>query len=254
MTKKVLSATFIFIMLFSSYLIPAPQTDFDEANSYYEKGDYENSIRLYEKILAEGYANGEVYYNLGNSYYKSGDIALTIVNYERALKFMPGDADLAENLKIARLSLADKIEEASEVPFFTLYSDLKTRFNIFSIKPLFYSLLFALSILISIYIFFKNNLFGKLLSYLIMALTVVFLLSAYVYFDLYNDAQKRFGVISEDTIPVLSSPDENVNSKELFFLHKGTKAQITRSNEQWLEIALDEEKKGWVKKESIIEI
>jgi len=245
----------LFIIFLISYtLFSLPATDFDEANLFYEKGEYQNAVQSYEKIIAGGYENGEIYYNLGNSYYKLGDIALSIVNYERALKFLPKDADLIENLKIARLSLVDKIEEPTEVPFFTLYSDTKNSFNIYTAQKRFFITMIILGLIFSIYIILKNTAAGKLVLLPLYAILIIFMTVSYIYYDISIENSRRFGVVASDKISVLSSPDENINSKELFFLHKGTKAEILRSNEQWFEISLDEEKKGWIKKDSVIEI
>ncbi len=241
-------------MITAAMLTSSPVSDFNEANVLYEKGDYENSIKLFEKIISGGFENGEIYYNLGNAYYKAGDIVNCILNYERALKFMPGDQDLTENLKIARLSLIDKTEDPEDVPFFTLYSNFRNGYNIYSVSKMFYLMLIIAAILISLYILLKNTLLNKLLMALSAISVLIFLLYSYAYYDISAINSKRFGVIIEDKVSVLSSPDENVNSKELFYLHRGTKAQITRSNEQWFEISLDEEKKGWIKKGSLIEI
>lgn len=235
-------------------LTSSPVSDFNEANVLYEKGDYENSIKLFEKIISGGFENGEIYYNLGNAYYKAGDIVSCILNYERALKFMPGDQDLVENLKIARLSLIDKTDEPEDAPFFTLYSNFRNGYNIYSVSKMFYLMLIITAILISLYILLKNTLLNKLLMVLSAVSVLIFLLYSYTYYDITTINSQRFGVICEDKVSVLSSPDENVNSKELFYLHRGTKAQISRSNEEWFEISLDEEKKGWIKKGSLIEI
>lgn len=245
--------TFIVLLLImKAYSMPV--TDFDQANLFYEKGEYEKAAAAYEKIISGGYENGEVYYNLGSCYYKTGDIANCIVNYERSLKFMPEDTDLIENLKIARLSLVDKIEEQSEVPFFTFYSDFKNRFNIYTSEKVFYLSILLLGILFSVYILLKNTGAGKYILVLCAAGVLYSAVISYTYYDIYSDNSRRFGVIDQDKVSVLSSPDENVNSKELFYLHRGTKAEITRSNDMWLELSLDEEKKGWVKKNSVIEI
>lgn len=244
----------LILLISIAAVIASPASDFDEANLFYEKGDYEGAVKSFEKITQSGNENGEIYFNLGNSYYKLGDIVNCIVNYERALKFMPGDTDLTENLKIARLSLVDKTEEQTEVPFFTLYSNIRNKFNIYSAARSFYMLLLITGILISLYILLKNTLINKVILTFSGLSVISLILISYIYFDILRADSRRFGVISEDKISVLSSPDENVNSKELFFLHRGTKTEIIRSNEQWFEISLDEEKKGWVKKETLIEI
>ncbi len=242
----------ILLSVLTAYSLPV--TDFDQANLFYEKGEYGKAIESYEQIISGGYENGEIYYNLGSCYYKTGDIAKCIVNYERSLRFMPEDTDLIENLKIARLSLVDKIEENTEVPFFTFYSNFRNRFNIYTSEKAFYLSILLLGILFSVYILLKNTGAGKFILVLCAAGVLFSAVISYTYYDIYSDNSRRFGVIYEDKVSVLSSPDENVNSKELFYLHRGTKAEITRSNDFWLELSLDEEKKGWVKKGSVIEI
>ncbi|HXK50659.1 MAG TPA: tetratricopeptide repeat protein [Clostridiales bacterium] len=244
----------LILLILPAMLLCLPITDFDEANQYYEKADYEKASVLYEKIISDGFENGEVYYNLGNSYYKLGDIARSILYYERAVKLMPDDPDLTENLKIARLYLTDKVEETEAEPFFTLYSDIRNSFNIYTSKNILLILILITGIFISTYIFLKNTLFGRFFFYISLISAASLMFFSYLYYDIHSLDIRRFGVVSEDKISVMSSPDDNINSKELFFLHLGTKAEIVRSNEQWLEIRLDEEKKGWVKKESLIEI
>ncbi|MFA6653834.1 MAG: tetratricopeptide repeat protein [Candidatus Delongbacteria bacterium] len=244
----------LILLILPALLFCLPLTDFDEANQYYEKADYEKAVVLYEKIISDGFDNGEVYYNLGNSYYKLGDIARAILNYERALKLLPDDPDLIGNLKTARLYLTDKVEETEAEPFFTIYSDIRNSFNIYTSKNIFLIFILITGFLISAYIFLKNTLFGKFFFYISIFSIAAMIFFSYLYFDIHSLNSRRFGVVSEDKISVMSSPDDNINSKELFFLHQGTKAEIVRSNEQWLEIRLDEEKKGWVKKEYLIEI
>lgn len=244
----------IMLLILPALLFCLPLTDFDEANQYYEKADYEKAVVLYEKIISDGFDNGEVYYNLGNSYYKLGDIARSIVNYERAVRLMPGDPDLKENLKTARLYLTDKVEQTEAEPFFTLYSDIRNSFNIYTSKKVFLILILITGSLISAWVFFKNKIPGRFFFYLSLICITALTFFSYMYYDIHSIYSRRFGVVTLEKISVMSSPDDNINSKELFFLHLGTKAEIVRSNEQWLEIRLDEEKKGWVKKDTLIEI
>ena len=52
----------------------------------------------------------------------------------------------------------------------------------------------------------------------------------------------------------MSSPDNNTNNTTLFSLHKGTKVKLKNETDKWYEISISTEKKGWLKKETIIEI
>lgn len=253
--KIFFSFRYIILTVFVAVFIinASPLTDFHEANSFYEKGEFEKAADLYQKIIDQGFESGEIYYNLGNTHYKLGNIAETIVYYERALKLIPKDGDVAENLKIARFSLIDKTEEETIVPFFTLYNNIRNSFNIHTVKTAFYFFLFIFAILVSAYILLRNTFLKKPLFYIcIISLTGLFLIS-YLYYDIHTAYFNRSGVISDIKVSVLSSPDDNISS-ELFFLHQGTKAEIIRSNDNWYEIQLDAEKRGWIRKDQMIEI
>ncbi|MBN2789904.1 MAG: tetratricopeptide repeat protein [Candidatus Delongbacteria bacterium] len=232
----------------------SPVTNYDQANAEYEKGDFHKAIELYNSVINSGYENGEIYYNLGNSYYHTGDIVNTIVSYERAMKFIPADEDLLDNLKIVKLSLIDKEEAEKPEPFFNVVGKLKNLFNIYSVRYYFILNLLLISVLFSLAIIFKYSLLAKIVNIVNLVLLVVFLFLGYIYYDIHLELSKKFAVVDRNIISVLSSPDENVNSKELFFLHLGTKVELLRSNNDWFEISLSGDKKGWVKKESVVEI
>ncbi|MBN2858529.1 MAG: tetratricopeptide repeat protein [Candidatus Delongbacteria bacterium] len=253
--KRFFNIAYIFLALLIPILVlnASPHTDFHEANSFYEKGEFEKAADLYRKIIDGGYESGEIYYNLGNTHYKLGNIAETIVFYERALKLAPDDRDVTENLKIAKFSLIDKTEEETIAPFFTLYNNVRDLFNIHSVKTAFYSMLFIFAVLISTYILLRNTILQKTLFYICLISLAGLFLTSYLYYDIHRIYFSRSGVISEFKVSVLSSPDDNISS-ELFFLHQGTKADIIRSNENWYEIELDSEKRGWIRKDQMIEI
>ncbi len=69
----------------------------------------------YEMILAGGFKNGQIYYNLGNTYYRQGELGKAILNYRRAERLMPRNADLNANLRLAKDSTDDK-ELSNEIP------------------------------------------------------------------------------------------------------------------------------------------
>lgn len=252
---RFLNTAYVFLVVLIPILVlnASPETDFHEANSFYEKGEFEKAADMYQKIINEGYESGEIYYNLGNTHYKIGNIAETIVYYERALKLIPDDRDVAENLKIAKFSLIDKTEEETVVPFFTLYNNIRNSFNIHTVKTAFYSLLFIFAVLVSAYILLRNTVLKKPTFYICLVSLAGLVLTSYLYYDVHRNYFSRSGVIADFKVSVLSSPDDNISS-ELFFLHQGTKADIIRSNENWYEIELDSEKRGWIRKDQMIEI
>ena len=62
---------------------------------------YRESARVLESILADGFQNGAVYYNLGNAYYRAGDYGRAILNYRKAKPYRPRDPYLKANLEQA---------------------------------------------------------------------------------------------------------------------------------------------------------
>src|SRR5271156_2156259 len=67
--------------------------------------DYHESAALLESLLADGFRNGAVYYNLGNAYFRAGEIGRSIAAYRKARPYRPRDSYLEANLRHA-LSIA----------------------------------------------------------------------------------------------------------------------------------------------------
>jgi tetratricopeptide (TPR) repeat protein len=78
-----------------------PKATFAAADAAYAKGEYQQAIALYQKLTAQGYQSGPLYYNLGNAYYKTRATGQAVLYYEKARRLSPGDADLQANLAYA---------------------------------------------------------------------------------------------------------------------------------------------------------
>ena len=59
------------------------------------------SARLFESVLAGGYASGAVCYNLGNAYMRAGRVGPAIAAYRRAQRLLPRDPYVQANLEAA---------------------------------------------------------------------------------------------------------------------------------------------------------
>jgi tetratricopeptide (TPR) repeat protein len=67
--------------------------------------DYREAAALLESLLADGFRNGAVYYNLGNAYFRAGEYGRAIASYRKAKPYRPRDPYLEANLRQA-LSVA----------------------------------------------------------------------------------------------------------------------------------------------------
>ncbi len=81
---------------------------FDAAKS---PQDYHESAALLESLLADGFRNGAVYYNLGNAYYRAGEFGRAIAAYRKAKPYRPRDPYLEANLRQALSVAPGKLPE-----------------------------------------------------------------------------------------------------------------------------------------------
>ena len=89
------------------------QRDFLRSLELFDKAktpeDFRESARVLETLLADGYCNSAVYYNLGNAYFRAGDFGRSILNYRKAKPYRPSDSLLEANLQQALASAPGRI-------------------------------------------------------------------------------------------------------------------------------------------------
>ncbi len=218
----------------------------EQANAYYDEGEYLTAIEVYEAITENGYESAALYYNLGNAYFKINDMASAILNYERALKFAPYDGDILFNLEVANSRIVDKIEP---VPVFFIFKWWNQLVNLrsveqwawISVSAFFLLLIMALLFLLSKIIWLKKVSFW---------FGIVFLFGFLVSFSLANHhyitmIHKTEGIVFTPTLTVKSSPREN--STDIFVIHQGAKVFITNQVGEWYEIRIADGSKGWIR-------
>ncbi len=76
-------------------------TELAQTDSADAKELFQLAAGKYQVLADSGIRNGKLYANLGNAYLQSGELGHAIVNYERALRFEPGNRQVATNLQFA---------------------------------------------------------------------------------------------------------------------------------------------------------
>ena len=110
------AATFILVLAFCCELQADQSVDrqqafkrsielFDMAQT---PAEFRESAKVLESMLADGFCNGAVYYNLGNAYFRAGNFGRAILNYRKAKLYRPRDPLLEANLQQALLSAPGK--------------------------------------------------------------------------------------------------------------------------------------------------
>ena len=217
---------------------------FFEANQAYKKGHYTDAVKGYEKLLAAGYENGHIYYNLGNACFRLKLLGRAIMYYERARILIPRDADLNFNLRHARDQAQDAIEDDRGfllMAFFWIES--------LSLKELFWS--FGI-----LNIMFWGMLVFRLFrrsewAYYSVLILVIFWFIAGASFGLkwFQVTSDDRAVILDTQVNILAGPD--IKDTALFQLHEGTIVHHERTEGDWSLIHLTGDKRGWVQIEGL---
>ncbi len=249
MKKLILVFLPILILTVSSPAFPSRGEDaaacFLKGNEAYQQGDYEKARALYEKILALGIRNGEVYYNLGNTYFRLGQIGRAIQNYLSARTFTPRNEDLEANLKYARQEALDKIEPSPAGVFreiFFWYDRLNLRETTYAF--LFCNLLFWTVLTLKL---FRKTPFLNWLLALSALFSLTFAGTAatrIITLHLYRPA-----VIVSPTAGIRSGTDPK--SDLLFILHDGAEVVVEKTRGPFALIRLPSGKRGWTRTDRI---
>ncbi|MBK5721600.1 tetratricopeptide repeat protein [Dysgonomonas sp. Marseille-P4677] len=226
----------------------------DPAIKAYNEGDFREAIEILEKEkkeqLEKGVESAQLYYNLGNAYFRVNDLAHARLNYEKSLLLDPGDRDTRHNIEYLLTKIEDKILVADTFFLSTWFRAVQNLFasNTWAVISVVFFLL-LIACLASF--FFTRRIFVKKAAFYtgIVALLVVIFANVFSFGQRNKIEHRDTAVIMVGSASVVSSPD--INSKELFILHSGTKVYITKEDRSWLEIEVDNGSVGWIQREKI---
>ena len=223
------------------------------ADQAYIAENYLDAASLYEQILSQEYISAEIYFNLGNAYFKAGQIASSILNYERALKLAPTDEDILFNLKLANLSVKDRVEELPQLFFFSWW---KTILVVFSTDGWAWSVVISLLLSLTGFLLFR---FSSEEGMKRLTFYTAIIALAWATFSIYA-AQKNFdhavnddrAVVFAYTVNAKSAPDKK--GKDLFVMHEGLVVTVSDELNGWVRIKLSNGNVGWVESEMVVPI
>ena len=224
---------------------------FQQANQYYEQGEFQKAIESYQNIIQGGFFNSEVYYNLGNAYFRKGELGNAILNYRRAERLDPRDQDIKANIEYVKLYTLDKIEFESANIFSTI---LKSILNSATLDEwtLLVSGIYFLGMILGIVLVFLDRLLRPLLTILIILIIVLILSGSLLYAKIRTDALVDRGVVIAEETSVRSGPGEDYTLQ--FTAHEGLEFEIKDQQEGWCLIVLPNGVMGWLEKQTIEKI
>ncbi len=219
---------------------------FNRGNAFYEKGDYDNAIGEYEKILAKGEESGPVCYNLADAYFKAGRLGRAILNYERALDLMPRDADINANYRFARAMIKGKI--VPEKGFWAWWP-LRVYDRNFTVDELtmLSSGMYVFALLLLAVALIRVGVRNYFLAG--TALLVVFIIfNSAVLWHKY-EGMKNGGVMVKPRVEAMFGPFESAT--KFFDLYEGMMVDVLKKKEDWYKVRRADGKAGWVREDTL---
>lgn len=241
---------YIIALIITTTSVAQKNTLFEEGNTLYNAGKFNEAITKYESVLATKNHSAELYFNLGNAHYKLNNIAPSIYYFEKALQLAPNDKEILNNIAFARNMTVDAIDIVPEVGFSKLFKNLS---NTLSFDAWAYASVAAmlLFVLMSLLYYFSYTTGKKRLAFI--GSSVFLFLSCFALFFAFNkfniDKNNNPAIVFSQEALVKSEP--NLRSEETFRLHEGTKVQILDTVKNWKKIKLSDGKTGWITKDAI---
>ena len=226
-----------------------------QADSAYDKGNYQEAARLYQATIDSLGSTSDLYYNLGNAQYRNGKLAKAILGYERALRLDPANEDARANLKFVNDRIVDKKGQTGSF-ISNAFDDITSLMssNSWAILALCF---FVLTIAaVAAYYFLpsvmvkKIGFFGGIIALL---LTVIFIILSFHGKSMQQS--EEFAIITSPTTILSTVPREPSNrQEEAMLLHEGTKVQILSSvsfeadstRQTWHEVQIDNAHRAWI--------
>lgn len=212
-----------------------------QGNTFYERGQYAEASRTYERIVQQGFHHGYVYYNLGNAYFKQQQPGRAILAYERARRLMPRDQDIRTNLEIVNLRIVDQLKVPE--PWIGQVMLQSITVNESTVAT---SIVGGLLALLAVIYILSDRFDVRRLAYHIgIVMTVVFLICGTITaFRIYDQAGQVEAVILATESDIRSGPGTTYD--QLFTLHEGTKVTVVEERGTWKRIELPDGKGGWI--------
>lgn len=242
---------YIIALFFVTINVAQNDDAFNKANTFYNKGKFQEAIFAYESILENNVHSAELYFNLANSYYKLNSIAPSIYYYEKALQLSPNDVDIKNNLSFAQNMTIDAIDKVPEVGFSRLVNKITNSYS-FDVWAKISIVCIMLFVVLFLVYYFAYETLKKRLSF-IGSFILLFLALITLFFAFQKsaiDKKNNPAIVFAQESDVKVEP--NLRSESAFQLHEGTKIQVIETyNDTWTKIQIANGKTGWITSEDI---
>ena len=225
-----------------------PAALFNEANKYAENEEFSKAAETYQQLLKTGVQSAEIEYNLANTYLRMNELGEAILHYERAALLAPGDADIAQNLRLARERIESDIAPTPTFFLADTWNGLQD-----SLSSGLWSVLFLLVLAAAVGGFIlwqlgtertrrKQGFFAGV-GLLPVAL-ILFLLASGKARKEYNSG---LGIVMTNKVALHAGAEEN--SPVIRELREGMKVKVSDNINNWYKVKLVNGEEGWLAKD-----
>ncbi|MGB2601513.1 MAG: SH3 domain-containing protein [Candidatus Omnitrophota bacterium] len=250
--KVLICAVLVFCCAGISYAedgTASPERLFGRGNDYYEKGEYQQAIAEYQKILDSGYVSGTLYYNMGDAYFKLGELGEAILNYERAMCIIPRDADLKANYKFAKANVVERPVSRKGIWGWRVLKMYSGNFTVNELTML-ASVAYILGLILLFFAVSRPRVSGYL-SALVVCLFLFTVFNVSVIWEKANNI-KTGAVAIVPKADAFFGPFDTAT--KFFTLNEGVNVNIMKLKDDWVKIRRADGKIGWVKESEIQKI
>ncbi len=227
-----------------------PKEQMAKANELAASGKYEEAIKIYQTLMAEGQESCVLYYNLGNAYYQQGNLSSAILQYERAKKISPKDKDILHNLNIANQNVKFPVNNLPTLFYVRWWQNIVNTFSPTVWGILCLMALWGSFIAFGLFIYRPETKLKKRSFYsgvTLGILTILLLLFAYSRYE-YRYSQS-YAIVTVEEVNLQSAPSDD--SEVSTSLTEGVKVVVEDQLDEWVKVSLSDGREGWIALKSI---
>lgn len=218
-------------------------TTAQQANAFYDSGEYDTARELYESLIDGGIQDSAIYINLGNTHVQQQALAEALLNYRRAQTIAPRDPQL--NASLARIRSIRTDVQGDETALVDSMAALtiaamtsrELHWATLGLWSLFYALLLAAIARPG----WRDQLRGPLI---VLGMLLLFGLALWVS-RIYADQYRPVAVVMANNVQVMSGPDDTY--LKIYELHTAAEVRILERHDGWIRFILPDQQQGWIR-------
>jgi hypothetical protein len=238
--RAVMLLVFVFALTFSSVAADVSAA-FDSANRLYEQGKFTDAAGAYEKMIQSGTVSPAIYFNLGNAYFKSGQLGRAIAAIREAENLSPRDPDVRANLQFIRSRVQAPTGSTSS---WQQWLTTLTLNEWAMVTAAIVWVWLGLWVLIQ----FRPQLKQSLRLALWCGGVGIFVCGGCVYAAWSGESMKTAIVVAKDA-SLHNGPLEEAPTTAT--VHDGVELPVIDTKNDWLQVRVDGQRVGWVKREQV---